>query len=149
MGMARSCSDSGIPSCTAPSAHLHQFATQWTCLGARKVWLNTSNVVSATVLILYTAFGGYLGHDTSKWAQYDACALAKEYGGPARHLLLDTGTADSFLEVQLKPERLVEAVAGNGNLTVTSRLQEGYDHSYFFIATFMDDHVDHAAKHLM
>lgn len=95
-----------------------------------------------------TAFGGYLGDNTSQWEAYDACALAKEYTGPMRHLLIDTGTADSFLEVQLKPERLAQVVAGNCALTIDNRLQEGYDHSYFFIATFVDDHVDHAAKHL-
>lgn len=99
-------------------------------------------------MLAHTAFSGYLGDDTSQWAQYDACALAKGYTGPARHLLVDTGTADSFLEVQLKPERLEQAVAGNERLTVESRLQAGYDHSYFFIASFVDDHVDHAAKAL-
>lgn len=105
-------------------------------------------IVYGDTTLHHTAFGGYLGDDTSQWAQYDACALARGYAGPARHLLLDTGTADSFLEAQLKPERLEQAVAGNSALTVESRLQDGYDHSYFFIATFMDDHVDHAAKHL-
>lgn len=98
---------------------------------------------------LSTAFGGYLGDDTSLWKQYDACELAGAYTGPPRDLLIDTGTGDSFLEVQLQPHTLEAAVKSSSALSITSRMQEGYDHSYFFIATFMDDHVDHAAKYLL
>ncbi len=99
--------------------------------------------------LLSPALGGYLGEDVSLWKQYDACELAKAYTGPPRDLLIDTGTADSFVEVQLQPHTLEAAVQGSTALSLTSRMQEGYDHSYFFIATFMDDHVDHAAKHLL
>lgn len=90
------------------------------------------------------AFGGYLGGDRAQWRQYDASELVRErpFG---REILIDQGTADKFLAEQLKPERLRDACAASGQ-ALTLRMQEGYDHGYFFIATFMEDHLRfHAA----
>jgi S-formylglutathione hydrolase len=91
------------------------------------------------------ALGGYLGPNREAWAMYDACALI---GGGARipDVLVDQGSADGFLETQLKPELLKEACAKAG-IPLTLRMQDGYDHSYFFIATFIEDHLRwHAAR---
>ena len=90
------------------------------------------------------AFGGYLGSDRAQWRQYDASELvrARPFG---REILVDQGTADKFLTEQLKPEQLRDACAASGQ-ALTLRMQEGYDHGYFFIATFMEDHLRfHAA----
>ncbi len=90
------------------------------------------------------AFSGYLGSDRTQWSQYDACELvrAKPFG---REILIDQGTADKFLVEQLKPERFQVACAASGQ-KLTLRMQEGYDHGYFFIATFVEDHLRfHAA----
>ena len=91
------------------------------------------------------AFTHYLGEDTALWAQYDACSLIKK----ASHLpiLIDQGDADSFLQEQLKPARLQEAAKEVG-YPLTLRMQEGYDHSYFFISSFIDDHLRFHAEHL-
>ena len=80
--------------------------------------------------------------------EYDACELLKTYDGPALRCLVDQGTADSFYEKkQLLPENLVEAAKAAGQTDVTVRLQAGYDHSYYFIASFVPDHVAfHAEK---
>lgn len=82
--------------------------------------------------------GGYLGNDESKWAAHDASLLMAEKGfdGP---LLVDTGTNDQFLDL-LKPETLAHAAAARRQQAIL-RMQPGYDHSYFFISTFMEDHV--------
>ncbi len=85
------------------------------------------------------ALGNYIGSDRSAWRDYDACALI-EGGARLPDLLVDQGTADSFLESQLKPQLLEEACARAGQ-PLTLRRQEGYDHSYFFIATFIEDHL--------
>lgn len=92
------------------------------------------------------AFSAYLGDDRSAWEGYDSCLLIKQ-ADPAdqRPILIDQGDADGFLEEQLKPERFVKA-AEKANYPVTLRMQAGYDHSYFFIATFIEEHVRfHAA----
>lgn len=80
----------------------------------------------------------YLGDDESKWAAHDATLLMQEKGfdGP---ILIDTGTKDQFIDL-LKPEALADAVATRRQ-QATLRLQPGYDHSYFFVATFMEEHV--------
>lgn len=97
----------------------------------------------------HKAFSGYLGDDREAWKQYDATQLLGSYAGPCRSILVDTGTADDFLAVQLKPEALEAAAAAAGDkVKLVSRMQDGYDHSYFFIATFMDDHIEHHAKAL-
>jgi len=85
------------------------------------------------------ALSGYLGPDRAKWREYDACALIAE-GARLPELLIDQGDADNFLESQLKPELLRAAVEGTG-IDLTLRMQPGYDHSYYFISTFMAEHV--------
>jgi S-formylglutathione hydrolase len=91
------------------------------------------------------ALGGYLGPDKSAWRQYDACALIED-GARVPALLVDQGSADNFLEEQLKPHLLAEACEKAG-IELTMNLREGYDHSYYFISTFMADHLRwHAAR---
>jgi S-formylglutathione hydrolase len=91
------------------------------------------------------ALGGYLGNDRAAWRAYDACALIED-GERVPELLVDQGDADPFLGEQLRPELLREACAAAG-IELTLRMQPGYDHSYYFISTFMADHVAwHAAR---
>ncbi|WP_309623478.1 S-formylglutathione hydrolase [Novosphingobium sp.] len=85
------------------------------------------------------ALGGYLGADQAHWRQYDACALIED-GARLPDLLVDQGEADNFLHQQLKPGLLVLACKKAG-IAATVRMQPGYDHSYYFIASFMADHV--------
>jgi len=92
------------------------------------------------------ALSTYIGSDRSAWREYDACALI-ENGARAPDILVDQGMADSFLESQLKPQLLEEACAKAGQ-PLTLRRQDGYDHSYFFISTFIEDHLRWHAKHL-
>jgi S-formylglutathione hydrolase len=92
------------------------------------------------------ALTGYLGEDRAAWRQYDAVALIED-GARVPELLVDTGTADQFLEVQLRPE-LLEAACGNAGIALTQRLQPGYDHSYYFVSTFLGDHVAWHAERL-
>jgi len=95
------------------------------------------------------AFTAYLGDDRTKWEAHDAARLIE--AGAARgvydDILIDQGDADPFLAEQLKPERLVEAGKAAGQ-AVTLRMQPGYDHSYFFMASFIADHVAFHAKRL-
>jgi len=92
------------------------------------------------------AFGGYLGPDREAWKEYDATELIAKSTWSSE-ILIDQGSADNFLEEQLKPERFREACdAAKVNLNL--RYQEGYDHSYYFIASFMEDHIAHHAKYL-
>ncbi|KQT48677.1 S-formylglutathione hydrolase [Aureimonas sp. Leaf454] len=91
------------------------------------------------------ALPSYLGEDEAAWRRYDACALIED-GARFPEFLVDQGMADSFLEAQLQPERL-EAACAKAGIGLTLNRREGYDHSYFFIQTFMDDHLRyHAAK---
>ena len=92
------------------------------------------------------ALGGYLGADRAAWRQYDACALLED-GARAKALLVDQGGSDSFLESQLKPQLLRQACAAVG-VPLTLRLQPGYDHSYYFISTFIEDHLRWHAERL-
>jgi len=95
------------------------------------------------------AFTGYLGPDEDAWQAYDATILARGYKGPKLEVLIDQGTADNFYpQKQLLPEDFVAACVDSADVDVNLRLQADYDHSYYFIATFMDDHLDHHAKHL-
>lgn len=92
------------------------------------------------------AFTAYLGEDEADWARYDARELvAKQPSGS--HILIDTGTDDPFLEEQLRPD-LFEGAARAAGQQLTSRLQPGYDHSYYFVATLMEDHLRHHARAL-
>ncbi len=86
------------------------------------------------------AFAHYLGTDESRWADYDATQLIARKGPSAAPILIDQGTADPFLEEQLRPHLFVEAARRAGQ-ALTLRMQEGYDHSYFFIASFIGDHL--------
>ena len=92
------------------------------------------------------ALGGYLGPDRAAWREYDACALIAD-GARLPDLLVDQGTADGFLDEQLKPHLLTEACATAG-IPATIRMQEGYDHSYYFISTFMAEHLAWHAERL-
>jgi S-formylglutathione hydrolase len=92
------------------------------------------------------AFAGYLGPDEATWAAYDACALVRARPLPIP-LLVDQGTADKFLDVQLQPE-LFEAACADAGQSLQLRLHAGYDHSYYFIASFVDEHVAHHARAL-
>jgi len=92
------------------------------------------------------AFGAYLGPDRAAWRRHDAVALIED-GARLDEILVDQGEADSFLERELRPELLERACAEAG-IRLTLRRQPGYDHSYYFISTFMDDHVRHHAERL-
>jgi S-formylglutathione hydrolase len=92
------------------------------------------------------ALSNYIGPDRAAWRDYDACALIGS-GARLPDLLVDQGTADSFLESQLKPQ-LLEAACAKAGQPLTLRMQEGYDHSYFFIATFIEDHLRWHARRL-
>ena len=87
----------------------------------------------------HKALPGYLGDDKSAWRKHDAVALIED-GARVDALLVDQGQADNFLAEQLKPELLEKACADAG-IDLTLRMQPGYDHSYYFISTFMDDHL--------
>ena len=93
------------------------------------------------------ALTGYIGADRTNWRQYDACELVAN-GASHQRLFIDQGEADQFLEEQLMPERL-EAVCAEHDHPLTLRRQPGYDHSYFFIASFIEDHLRYHAEHLM
>ena len=93
------------------------------------------------------AFPNYLGPNTAAWEEWDASLLMrrKAYPGP---ILVDQGLADQFLETQLRPEALEQAASFSGQ-QLTVRRHEGYDHSYWFIQTFMGDHIAHHARQLL
>jgi S-formylglutathione hydrolase len=91
------------------------------------------------------ALGGYLGDDKAAWRKHDAVALIED-GARFSDFLVDVGDADPFLKEQLRPELLERACAKAG-IPLNLRLQGGYDHSYYFISTFMADHLRwHAAR---
>lgn len=92
------------------------------------------------------AFGAYLGEDELAWRQYDTVALI-ENGARLPELLVDQGTADPFLADGLRPQLLQDA-CNKAGIPLTLRMHEGYDHSYFFISTFMADHISWHAKRL-
>ncbi|WP_414828533.1 S-formylglutathione hydrolase [Alteromonas sp. H39] len=94
----------------------------------------------------HKAFGGYLGNDKSAWEQYDASVLLAEKTHYVP-LLVEQGRADQFLTEQLKPEALLNA-AQQTDTPLTLNMHEGYDHSYFFIASFIDEHLQFHASHL-
>lgn len=91
------------------------------------------------------ALSGYLGADRATWRAYDACALIED-GARVPEILIDQGEADQFLTGQLKPGLLADACRAAG-IGLTLRIQPGYDHSYYFIASFIADHIAwHAAR---
>ena len=93
------------------------------------------------------AFTNYLGEDRNIWEDYDAVALVKK-ATRSLPMLIDQGSADQFLEEQLKPSLFIEA-CGASNFPVDYNWRPGYDHGYFFIASFIDDHLRFHAKHLL
>jgi S-formylglutathione hydrolase len=93
------------------------------------------------------AFSGYLGPDREKWRQYDATSIIEDRGWSGPALLVDQGTGDQFLQTQLKPELLVEVCKRVG-VPLDLRMQPGYDHSYYFISSFIEDHLRFHAKNL-
>jgi S-formylglutathione hydrolase len=92
------------------------------------------------------ALGRYLGADRGRWRAYDACALLED-GRRVPEILVDQGLGDQFLEQQLKPE-LLESACREAGVPLTLRRHEGYDHSYYFMASFMADHVAWHAERL-
>ncbi len=93
------------------------------------------------------AFSLYLGEERSRWREWDASVLIAEVTEKLP-ILVDQGDRDDFLENQLKPEALKHAAQASGH-PLTLRMQPGYDHSYYFIASFIDDHLRHHAKALV
>jgi S-formylglutathione hydrolase len=93
------------------------------------------------------AFGNYLGPDRAAWAEYDASLLMAKTPFPGT-ILVDQGMADKFLEVQLQPQKLEAAAMASGQ-ALTLRRHDGYDHSYWFIQTVIEDHLRHHAKVLL
>ena len=94
----------------------------------------------------FRSLGGYLGPDRAAWREYDAVALIED-GARLPNLLVDQGTAENFLDTQLKT-KLLDAACRNVDMPAQIRMQEGYDHSYFFIATFIEEHLRYHAQSL-
>ena len=92
------------------------------------------------------ALSGYLGDNRSQWREYDACALIED-GARLPDLLVEQGRADDFLDEQLKTHLLDEACR-KADIAITIRMREGYDHSYFFVSSFIDDHIAWHAERL-
>jgi S-formylglutathione hydrolase len=92
------------------------------------------------------AFGNYLGADRSTWSRYDASVLVAANRYP-REILIDQGTADKFLTEQLKPDIFEQACRSSGT-ALKLRQQQGYDHGYYFISSFIKDHLEHHAQQL-
>jgi S-formylglutathione hydrolase len=92
------------------------------------------------------ALGGYLGEDRNAWRRHDTVALIED-GARVEEILVDVGTADPFIENELRPE-LLEAACVEAGVALTLRRQPGYDHSYYFISTFMAEHLRWHAERL-
>jgi S-formylglutathione hydrolase len=92
------------------------------------------------------ALGYYLGEDQASWHEYDACEVARNVsnGASRSKILVDQGLADAFLDEQLQPA-LLEAACAQSSLPLELRMHEGYDHGYYFISTFIEDHLRHHA----
>ncbi|MBY0356172.1 MAG: S-formylglutathione hydrolase, partial [Rickettsiales bacterium] len=96
-----------------------------------------------------TVLTAYLGADRSRWADYDACLLMRQQQAPLPTILVDQGTADSaYLQGRLNPEAFAQACEAVKQ-PLSLRFHEGYDHGYFFIQSFIDDHLHHHAQLLM
>ncbi len=92
------------------------------------------------------AFSAYLGNDKTSWADYDATELVKKQASNAV-ILIDTGSSDQFLENQLQPATFIDACK-QSDQALNYRMQEGYDHSYYFVASYISDHIAHHASSL-
>nr|WP_172462847.1 S-formylglutathione hydrolase [Legionella steigerwaltii] len=86
------------------------------------------------------AFTGYLGKEKNLWKEYDACELILDRGWPHQHILIDQGTQDPYLKEQLKPE-LFQTACLKAGVELKLRMHENYDHSYYFIASFIEEHL--------
>ena len=93
------------------------------------------------------AFGAYLGPDRQAWEHWDACELVRAGNARGLDVLVDQGEADEFLATQLKPD-LLKSACDEAGVPCTVRMRPGYDHSYYFISTFIGDHFAHHAKAL-
>lgn len=93
------------------------------------------------------AFSSYLGDDCSHWQQYDSCLLLDKYQADPFPILIDQGTSDNFMPEQLLPEQF-EKIALSKNWPLTLRMQQGYDHSYYFIASFIKSHLEFHKQYL-
>lgn len=94
------------------------------------------------------ALGGYLGGDQTKWLEWDATELVKKYNGPPLEIFVDQGKADQFYtDQQLLPQNLMEACKA-ASIPFIFQLREYYDHSYFYIASFVGEHIAYHARHL-
>lgn len=93
------------------------------------------------------ALGGYLGEDRAAWRKHDAVALI-EGGARLSEIFVDVGDSDTFIEKELRPE-LLERACVEAGIPLTLRIQPGYDHSYYFISTFMADHLRWHAERLL
>ncbi len=89
------------------------------------------------------AFTNYLGPDVTQWRDYDASELVRHYADPTRTILIDQGASDIFLEQQQLLPQTFEAACQQANQPLRLRMQDGYDHSYFFIASFIGEHIRH------
>jgi len=95
------------------------------------------------------AFTGYLGENRDLWKEYDATCLIEKYKGDHAKLLIDIGAADEHLPKQLLPDNIKNACKNNPLIDLNCRLHEGYDHSYYFIQSFIDDHIKFHSKALL
>lgn len=93
------------------------------------------------------AFSHYLGKERESWRHWDACELVRSGISTNAEILVDVGLADKFLTTQLMPEKLEEVCARSGQ-SLKLRRHAGYDHSYYFITTFVEDHLRHHARYL-
>ena len=93
------------------------------------------------------ALAGYLGQDRAAWAAYDSTALVQSRGWSGPPILVDQGEADPFLVTQLRPDLLEQACAA-AKVPLQLRRQPGYDHGYYFVSTFIEDHLRHHRAHL-
>ena len=95
------------------------------------------------------AMGYYLGEDQSTWANYDSCEVARNVSEPNTYekILVDQGAGDPFLAEQLRPE-LLKAACEESGLPLELRIHDGYDHGYYFISTFIEEHLRFHADQL-
>lgn len=93
------------------------------------------------------ALTGYLGNNKNQWKEYDACELIIDKGWPHQHILIDQGMQDPFVKEQLKPELFQEACLKAG-VELKLRMHEHYDHSYYFITSFIEEHLMFHASRL-
>jgi len=93
------------------------------------------------------SFKNYLGEENrEKWNQYDSTEVMKTYDGPERSILIDQGDDDEFLNTHLLPDNLKAVAEKNPKIRLNLRMQPGFNHSYFFVSTFIQDHIEHHAK---